>query len=291
MGDEPFDEAAFDAWLAGAPDRRFLFDRMWRHVMGPTMDAALSTYSRRRHFRRAWVAGGLVGLLAVAGGYGARSSIELILAQPREYAAANATIREIGLEDGTRLTLAGGADVRVRYTRHVREVELIRGTIFAHVTHDEGRPFRIDAGDARATDVGTSFEISRKPSNIRVTVESGAVRFGSSGWFSKSIDLTADQAAILAGADLSRVADVNREDVARWRNEWVEYHDVPMKQVLADLESTSPLPIVIADRKLADLRVTGRIRLADPIKQINNLSIIHGFSVDKRDDAIILARN
>jgi hypothetical protein len=34
--------------------------------------------------------------------------------------------------------------------------------------------------------------------------------------------------------------------------------------------------------------VSGRIRLTDPMRQINNLSIIHNFSVEQRDGAIIL---
>ena len=292
MGDEPFDKAAFDAWLVGEPRRKALYDVMWQRVMGPNMDAALDAFARqRRRSVRAGLAGGIVAVLALFVGYKAMPSVELFMAQPQEYAAADDTVREVALEDGTRLTLAGGARVRVRYGWHVREVELARGTVFADVVHDTTRPFRIDAGNARVTDLGTRFEVVKKSATIQVTVESGSVRFGANGWFGKRIDLAADQAAVLSDAGLNRVDDPGRGGIARWRAEWVEYHDAPMKQVIADLESVAPLPIRIADDSLADLRVSGRIRLSDPVRQIDNLSIIHDFTVEQRDGVIVLSKN
>nr|WP_255326605.1 FecR domain-containing protein [Sphingobium sp. EM0848] len=289
MGNEPFDMEGFNAWLAADSQHKPLFDTMWHRIMGPAMDQALNSYGTQARSRRNRLAAGAVGLLALAGGYGAWPSVELFMAQPQDYAAAGGTIRQISLEDGTRLTLAGGAVVRVRYTRRDRLVELTGGTIFADVVHDENRPFRIDTGDARITDLGTRFEVSSKASSVRVTVESGAVRLGAKSWFGKRIDLFADQAGIMAGAEPRRTTDVSRDSIARWRNEWVEYRDAPLSQVVGDLESVSPLPIRIADRTLANLRVSGRIRLTDPLRQVDNLSFIHHFTVQRGEDAVILS--
>lgn len=291
MGDQPFDKAGFDAWLAGDPHRKVLFDAMWQRIMGPNMDETLGAVIRRRRARRAWTAGGVVAGFVLLAGYQALPTLELFLVRSREYSAAEGTIREIRLQDGTRLTLAGGTGIRVRYAWHAREIELTRGTIFADVTHDAARPFRIDTGDARITDIGTRFEVSSKPSFVRVTVEAGAVRFGTSGWFGKQIDLAARQAAVLTTAAPGRIDDVSQDGVARWRTGWVEYRDTPMRQVVADLESVSPLPIRIADGKLANLRVSGRIRLTDPMRQINNLSIIHNFAFHRHDGAVVLSEN
>lgn len=288
MGGQPFDKDSFEAWLAGDPRHKALFDAMWQRIMGQTMDETLGAVVRRRRSRRALLAGSVVAVLALSGGTLALPRIELLLTRPQDYAAADGTIRQIRLADGTRLTLAGGADVRVRYAWHIREVELTRGTIFADVRHDAHRPFRIDAGNARVADLGTRFEVSLKPAFVRVTVESGTVRFGANGWFSRQIDLAARQAAVLSGAGLDRT-DVSPDGVARWRAEWVEYHDAPIRQVVADLESVSPLPIRIAGAKLANLRVSGRIRLTDPMRQIDNLSIIHDFVVRRQGGVIVLS--
>lgn len=290
-GDEPFDEAAFNEWLAGDTRRRSTFDAMWRRIMGSDMDAALRAYDRRGSSRRAWLAGGVAVLLVGAICYKAAPLVELQLAQPQEYAVADGAVRNVTLADGTQLALAGGASVKVRYTRHDRIVELTRGTIFADIPHDESRPFRIEAGDARIVDLGTRFEVSMKPANVRVTVVSGAVQFGRSGWFGKSLDLTASQAATLDRAGLHRIADVNSDSVARWRSEWVEYKGTPLRQVIADLQSLSPRPIEIADESLGGKPVSGRIKLTDPLSQLENLSIIHAFRIRQSGDALVITNN
>lgn len=287
MNDEPFDTARFDAWIAADPRHKALFDTMWRRVMGPDMDAALQAYGHRRRARKHMLAGGAAAVLAMLGGYQALPSIELFLTEPRIYAASDNSIRKVRLQDGTQLTLAGGANVHIRYTRHAREIELTRGTMFADVAHDKGRPFRIEAGAGEVTVLGTRFELSKKSSTIRVTVESGHVRFGRNGWFNTPISLVAEESATLAGESLKRQDHTG--GIARWRSEWVEYHEAPLREVVADLESVSPLPIRISGDALAAKRVSGRIRLIDPVKQIENLSIIHNFSVKKNDYYIIVS--
>lgn len=258
--------------------------------MGADMDAALQTYERRSASRRAWLASGAVVLLVLAGGYKAVPVLELRLAQPQEYAVADGKVREVTLADGTRLTLAGGADVKVRYTNHDRVVELTHGTIFANVAHDARRAFRVDTGDARIVDVGTSFEVLSRPGNVRVTVASGVVRFGKNGWFSEPIELNADQRAVLDETGLNRIADVQPDNVARWRSEWVEYKGTPLRQVIADLQTLSPLRIEIADESLANKPVGGRIKLTDPVGQLQNLAIIHQFRVHQTADALVISR-
>ena len=291
MDNDPFDEDAFNNWLSSDPRCRSVFDAMWRRNMGCQMDAGLGSYERRGASRRTWVASGMAVLLVVVGGYKAMPLVELRLASPQDYAAAEGTVREVMLADGTQLTLGGGAQVKVRYTRHERVVELAHGTIFAHVAHDEQRPFRVESGNARIVDLGTSFEVSSKPESVRVMVASGSVEFGDDGWLSKPINMTASQAAILDGRGLNRIADVDPKNVARWRGEWMEYKGAPLQQVIADLQSLSPVPIEIMDQSLINEPVSGRMRLTDPVSQLENLSIIHGFQIRRTHDALVLSKD
>jgi transmembrane sensor len=290
MDEGPFDDVGFATWLAGDPRRQPAFDAMWRRLMGSDMDTALSIYNQRSASRRVYAASAAALLLVLAGGYQALPLIELSLAQPQRFAVAEGAVRIIKLADGTQLTLAGGAKIKVRYTRHARVVELTDGTIFANVAHDQARPFRIDTNRARIVDIGTSFEVSDKPAAVRVTVTEGTVQFGSHGWFEKPINLNAKQAALLDRQGLSRLADVNPDRVARWRDEWVEYKGTPLRQVIADLQSLSPVTIEIADESLASEPVSGRMRLTDPTAQLQNLAIIHAFRIHRTEDALILSK-
>jgi transmembrane sensor len=290
MRDEPFDDAAFASWLAGDPRRSAVFDAMWRRIMGSDMDAALNGYTHRAVSRRAWAAGSAALLVILTGGYQALPLVELSLAPTQRYAVTDKQVREIALPDGTRLTLAGGAEIAIRYTRGGRRVELSHGTIFANVAHDTGRPFQVDTRHARIVVVGTDFEVSSKPEHVRVTVASGVVRFGDDGWFSKPISLTAMQAATLGRHGLQRIADVAPDEVASWRSEWAEYKGAPLRRVIADLQTLSPLPIQIAGGELADKPMSGRIRLTDPVEQLQNLSIIYDFEVHHTDEALIISQ-
>ncbi len=258
--------------------------------MGSDMDDALRTYGRRRRSRRKMVAGAGAVLLLGAGGYMATPFLALQLAEPVHYAVADGEIREVELHDGTRLTLAAGAAVTIRYTDYDRVVELAQGTIYADVPHDHQRPFRIDAGDARIVDLGTRFEVSMKPDQVRVAVAEGAVKLGPRGWFGSSVDLTVNQAASWDRSGVHRIADISADSIGRWRQEWVEYKGAPLSQVIADLQGLSKLPIRIDSADLASRPVSGRLQLTDPAGQIENLSIIHEFRI-RREEGIIVIEN
>lgn len=291
MGDDRFDQGAFDAWIAGDPGRRPVFEAMQRRLMGSDMDVALRAYERRGSARARLAAGAVAAVAIAMLGYAALPTIELQLARPQSYAATGNAVRTVDLEDGTRIALAAGARITVRYTGRERVVDLADGTLFANVSHDPHRPFRIETGNARIVDIGTSFEVTSRAGAVRVAVASGSVRFGSTGWFATPIDVSARQAAILDDSGLTRTGDVDPGAVARWRAEWVEYKGTPLRQVVADLQSLSPMPIEIADPGLADLPVSGRIRLTDPGEQLENLSIIHDFHLRRTGQKLILSKN
>lgn len=290
MDDDAFDEGAFDAWLASDPRHRSVFEAMWRRTMGSQMDNALSVYERRRTLHRALPVAGAAAL-ALVGGIQAMPVIEGYFAPVKEYHVAQGAMRTVALTDGTKLVLAGGASLKVRYTRHERRVELTNGTLFAEVVHDEDRPFRIEAGETRIVDLGTSFEVVSKPSLVQVTVATGAVRFGRNQWFGKSLDLGSNQAATLDQTGLNRIADANARSIAAWRQGWAEYKGAPLRQVVADLQSLSPLPITIADAELADRRVSGRIKLTDPVGQLENLAIVQAIRLERTESGFLLSKN
>jgi transmembrane sensor len=290
MDDGAFDHGAFEAWLVSDPRNQSVFEAMWRRTMGSQVDTALRAYERRRITRRALPAV-VAAALALVGAHQAMPFIEGCFAPVEDYQVADRAMRTVTLTDGTKLVLAGGASLKVRYTRHERVVELAHGAIFADVTHDKDRPFRVDTGETRIVDIGTSFEVVSKPSLVRVTVASGAVRFGRNQWFGKSLDLGANQAATLDQTGLNRIADANSLRIAPWRNEWAEYKGAPLGQVIADLQSLSPLPIKIADAELADRRVSGRIKLTDPVGQLENLAIVQAFHVEQTEGGFLLSKN
>lgn len=290
MGDQHFDQDRFEKWVNGGSRRSVVFELMWERIMGGTLGDALESYDgQRRNARGTLLAASLAVLVAGLSSYFALPSAQLFLSSPQVYASDGEGLRLVRLEDGTRIDLAPDSKIRVRYTGHDRYVELERGTLFADVVRDSDRPLTVHAGNGEVTVLGTRFEVARHEAAVHVVVQSGGVAFGHDGWFATPISLAARNSATLRGDTVSLDEDVHDMQIARWRDEWVDYHQASLAEVVTDLQSLSSLPIRIASPRLRDREVSGRIRLVDPVRQLENLSIVHDFAVRTDDNAIVLA--
>ena len=68
---------------------------------------------------------------------------------PGRVATERAEVREIALEDGSRLFLNGGATVQVRYGADQRRIVVRDGEALFDVAHDSRRPFVVTADEIR----------------------------------------------------------------------------------------------------------------------------------------------
>lgn len=92
------------------------------------------------------------------------------------YSTSTGEIKDIAMEDGTRLILNGGAKVHVTYYRNKRTVALTHGEAIFDVAKDAKRPFVVEASTARVTVLGTRFAVNRMDHMVRVSVDHGSVR-------------------------------------------------------------------------------------------------------------------
>ena len=83
--------------------------------------------------------------------------------------------RSVRLEDGSRVTLGGGTELQILLRKDSRRISLRRGEAFFKVAKDASRPFRVRAGDAAVTAVGTEFNVRRGGDRVTVVVVEGRV--------------------------------------------------------------------------------------------------------------------
>lgn len=83
--------------------------------------------------------------------------------------------RSLVLEDGSTVGLNAKSRIRVRYTRGLREVELLEGQALFRVAQDKARPFIVTSDDTRVRAVGTQFDVNRRKTGTTVTVLEGRV--------------------------------------------------------------------------------------------------------------------
>lgn len=147
-----------------------------------------------------------------------------------QYGASGSQQSMVMLADGTGITLAPGAILKLQKHRNPRKVHL-EGLAFFEVARDEAHPFEIVSDGAYVKVLGTKFSLDAD--RKRVSVESGKVLFASSPDGPGLILTDKMQADIIDGSIVS--SDTESLNPAAWATGRFEYKDAPLSAVLAEL--------------------------------------------------------
>jgi transmembrane sensor len=170
--------------------------------------------------------------------------------------------RAITLADGSRVIL--GPKSAIAYADHAqgRDVRLISGQAWFEVEHDARRPFVVRAGEVEATDLGTAFEVRRQAGAVEVTVAHGLV-----GVAAKGVDAklgAGDRIVVTPGSGQAHQERLSPDAIAPWRDGYLLVRDAKVEDVVAELRRYQPGVVLIADKALANRRVTGLYSLDHP---------------------------
>ncbi|WP_430390688.1 FecR family protein [Dyella sp. 20L07] len=213
------------------------------------------------------------------------------------YASDASTIRQIDLADGTQMQLDRATVVEVRYDRHTRQLNVVRGGALFDVGHDP-RPLRVSLGDNVLEDVGTVFDARHDDNGgSSVTVLSGRVRV-----WPKTMTFGVDQHALadLGGgerADLDgdgRLRGVEHHvDVAgatAWLPADIHFQNATVAEVARRFRAYGAPPLFINDVPLASTRISGRFHAHDFDAFIAYLRTLPGVIVQLDGDTVHVNR-
>lgn len=198
-----------------------------------------------------WIAGGAIAAAIVAAvsiGNWTRSDIYTVTTRPGE-------VRNIVLDDGTRIDLNGGSTLRLDHEND-RFAALDGGEAAFTVRHDSGDPFRVSVGKAVFEDAGTIFNIVHSGSATRIGVAEGKVVFDPRG---QAIALPAGRglSSDPTGVHLMTIAP---DSVASWREGRLSYDNMPVAQISADIARSLGVKLDTTPAA-GGTRFTGTIRL------------------------------
>lgn len=179
----------------------------------------------------------------------------------RTYDNGQAPPRKVVLADGTRLTLDAQTRLQVGENATRRQVLIERGRVFFEVRHDAGRPFRVSAGNATVTDIGTTFEVSAAPGVTRVTLVEGAVSVTAPGRAARQ--LSPGLQLTLAGGEIT----LTRLDARRstdWQSGMISADSEPLASLVTRFNIHLARPLALRDATAGNLPVSGVFRLDDP---------------------------
>lgn len=242
----------------------------------------------RRRWQDAWSVAIAAGVCAVAVGMGLRFIHE---APPETIYASAEALREVDLEDGTRLQLDVGTELTVRYGDDRRMVTLRHGRALFNVAHDAARPFRVDLGDSRLTVLGTRFQVSRDPDRVRVTLDSGSLQFdGGTETDTRSERLVPGE-QISYSPQAPSVWDRRRVDSAvatAWSRGRLVFRATPLAEAVDEVNRYAHPKLRLADPSLSSLPVSGNFIAGDSVLVAETWAATLPLRAQNNGDEIIL---
>lgn len=266
--------------IGGRPDAgaRMPRHKTWRMGAGIAAAAAVIT------------AAVLGGKALLRDGSGGTPAAERVVTVPRGERA------RLRLPDGSEVTLAAGSTLRypAKFPRTSREVTL-EGEGFFTVEHDARRPFRVQAGDLIATDLGTEFLVRAYPEDAgaRVVVRSGEVSVRakrSPGMSHGSQVIGPGQMGRLEAGGMPRVHRADTAAYFAWTRGTLVLDGTPLRDALPQLSRWYNLEFQLADSSLGSIPLSGRLDQTLTDARLDLLAGSLGLRSTRRGSTVIFSR-
>ena len=237
--------------------------------------------------RRIWVGGAIAASLAIL--IGGPALWKASQGELATYETRPGEIREIGLADGSHITLDGGSKLTVRLGWRARRVEMGLAQASFDVAKDASRPFVIGVADQRVRVVGTQFNIRRDEDSVRVTVRRGVVEVAQrDGKGGAPTRLTVGQELRhVQGSGRSRLRRVEPDAAFAWSQGQLVADNESLGDIVTDLNRRFATPIRIAP-EAAGKRFSGVIALGDQNAVVRLLAARAGLAVHRANGEIVL---
>ncbi len=253
--DTPQTQAAFQAWLASGPEQQAAWRRaqhVWQRAdsLQPVLTQAAKVVPLRRRPLRRWMSYAAAACLLLAlTGYVVASAGLLA-----DHRTGTAELRSIGLKDGSEVQLGSATALSVEIGQAARIVTLHKGEAHFSVAPDAARPFIVRAAGGETRALGTAFDVKIVAGGAVVTVTEHAVAVRApDGQTGNAVE---GQQIRYGGAGLSDAKAVDVAGAMAWRRNRLVFYDVPLGEVVADLERHRIGRILITDARLETLPVT-----------------------------------
>ena len=280
------ERADFRRWHGQADAHRAAFDTMmavWSRLdvlelVPVEVPAQRKPYSRIVSFAWPWAAAAVVlGLIAL---------VRFSPAQLEQSGIGER--RSVALVDGSTLWLNTRTQVSHRIGGRTRELELEQGEVFVHVAPDARRPFSVHTPRGTVTAVGTAFGVERLPEGDRLAVTEGVVHLQlAQAADADAVRIEAGRVVVFDGASIRLLAD-RPDDVLAWRQGELVYSEVPLAEVIRDLNRYLETPMTITDPELARRPVSAVLRLQNQAAMLDALAAALGLNWQRQPDSIVI---
>jgi transmembrane sensor len=297
------ERTAYEAWLAIPANRTAMMqlEATW-HAVGaarghlPRVQATrtIGGMSRRAMISRVAMVGVTLG--AIGTGIGVLGGSQET-PWTDDIVTAIGERRSLALADGSFIHLNVATRLKYRLTRAVREVALGTGQAEFVVADDVRRPFLVHSGTRGVRSGKAMFDVQDRQGWTSVAVREGMVTVSqndlaanNSAWPGNATTLNSGEAVSYTAGEIQPVRSMPVQHIGEWRNLVLTYDQMPLRDIVRDLNLYFPGRIVIADQQLADRCVTLRLDITDRDRMVDMISRLLLVSVTRgRNDEIVLS--
>ena len=208
-----------------------------------------------------------------------------------EYRTAVGERLIVDLPDDSQVVLNTDSSISVTYSEDQRHIDLRRGEAWFQVTSDKDRPFHVDAGETRVTAVGTAFNVYRLQDGTDITVTEGVVRVSEiveTGAHKPATQMLQVNQQLRTRSDgwlLSPPSDFSTR--LAWRQGELVAEEMPLIELVAELERYHDTNYLIADPSIARLTISGVLQLDEPEAILKALEVSLGVQADTLESGTV----
>ncbi|MBA3069386.1 MAG: DUF4880 domain-containing protein [Hyphomonas sp.] len=207
----------------------------------------------------------------------------------KTYTAPAGQREEIKLADGSTVTLNSGSSISVALMATERRVKLSDSEAFFSVTHDADRPFIVDSGQSQVRVLGTQFNVVSKSGRLEVGVQEGRVEVSLTDKDDTKFVLTSGKELVRAGVGAqAEVRDIDIATAFAWRQGSLIYDDVPLTEIILDVNRNFARPVVLASDVDGTMRFSGVLALGSEEDVVDALVAFLSLEAEASDQQITL---
>ncbi len=295
------DQSALKSWLEESPNHAVAY---WRLVGGMERVERLQAL-RPRHprtpagfFNALWpVLPKLVAAFATAAVLGGGAWVLLDGSHygnnsPQIYSTGLGGHEIIALMDGSQIELNTDTTLRAEITAQHRRVTLEHGEAFFQIVHDEKRPFVVEAGGQRITDLGTQFLARRETGRLEVDLVEGKARVDTSGANARSALLLPGDRAVATADELSITKKAPRklQEQLGWRRGVIVFDNATLADAAAELNRYNQQKIVIAGSGVGQITLNATLPVNNVGLFVRSAQTLFNLQVENRGNEIVISR-
>lgn len=211
--------------------------------------------------------------------------------QQQEMATAIGQQATHALPDGSKITLNTQSQVQIEYRLHSRNVRLTTGEALFHVAHG-WRSFTVQANNTHIRDIGTVFNVRNTQHGAIVTVLEGAVevRLSHQEKYSAPQILRQNQAVETDAHTMHAPNTVDTNTVAAWSQGKLFFDGTPLSQAVSEMQRYRQAPIVLKDKRIAKLRISGAYDIQGIESLLDTLPLSVAVNVTHQKDGSVEIR-